>query len=252
MPQGDRVWGLGQMIQERRVIVFPRADFLDAMRRHGERICKPMPDAPPLSLSFDPAQDVSLTITFAAVRGGVETRYAFSREDVGQGLTNYCRDHKVPLPRNVAKQVEKFKDGAALTMQMGSAGLHIMIIDDQEVMRNIIRKLLTKANPTQITEARNGAQAMEMLRSGEVDPDVILCDLHMETMDGSQFLRELRADKDNLNRRKPVLILTGDKNEQAHEVTRQMGASKVLTKPISAEDLIRQIMLVQGYFQANK
>lgn len=71
-------------------------------------------------------------------------------------------------------------------------------------------------------------------------------------MDGSQFLKELRADKTNLNNRKPVLILTGDKNEQAHEITRQMGASKVLTKPISADDLIKQIMLVQGYFEAGK
>lgn len=241
------------MIQERRVIVFPRADFLDAMRRYGERIGKAMPDAPPLALSFDPAQDVALTVTFAPERrGGVETRYAFAREDVGQALTSYCRDHKVPLPKNVAKQVEKFKDGAAITIQLGKPGLHIMIIDDQEVMRNIIKKLLTKANPAQITEAKNGVEALEMLRSGEVDPDVILCDLHMEKMDGSQFLRELRADKANLNRRKPVLILTGDKNEQAHEVTRQMGASKVLTKPISAEDLIKQIMLVQGYFEAAK
>jgi two-component system chemotaxis response regulator CheY len=240
------------MIQERRVIVFPRADFLDAMRRYGERIAKQMPDAPPLSLSFDPTQDVALTVSFAAVRGGVETRYAFSREDVGQALNNYCRDHKVPLPKDVAKQVEKFKDGAALTIQLGKPGLHVMIIDDQEVMRSIIKKLLVKANPAQISEARNGVEALEMLRSGDVDPDVILCDLHMEKMDGSQFLRELRADKANVNSRKPVLILTGDKNEQAHEVTRQMGASRVLTKPIPADELIRQIMLVQGYFEANK
>lgn len=240
------------MILERRVLVFPRADFLDAMRRYGERNGKAMPDVPPMAINFDPAQDVALTVTFAAARGGVETRFAFSREDVGQALTNHCRDHKVPLPKDVSKQVEKFKDGAALSMQIGSPGMHVMIIDDQEVMRNIIKKLLSKANPAQITEATNGAQALEMLRSGEVDPDVILCDLHMEKMDGSQFLKELRADKANLNNRKPVLILTGDKNEQAHEVTRQMGASKVLTKPISADDLIKQIMLVQGYFEASK
>lgn len=241
------------MILERRVIIFPRADFLDAMRRYGERNNKPMPDSPPQALHFDPAQDVALTVTFPpATRGAVETRFAFSREDVGQALTNYCRDHKVPLPKDVAKQVEKFKDGAALTMQVGKPGLHVMIIDDQEVMRSIIKKLLAKANPAQIIEASNGIQALEMLRSGEIDPDVILCDLHMEKMDGGQFLRELRADKNNLNSRKPVLILTGDKSEQAHEVTRQVGASKVLTKPIPADELIKQIMLVQGYFEVNK
>ena len=88
-----------------------------------------------------------------------------------------------------------------------------------------------------------------MLRSGDVDPDVIICDLHMDNMDGIEFLRTLRAEKGNVNSRKPVLILTSDKSDQAHEITRQVGASKVLTKPISADDLIKQINLVRGHFE---
>jgi CheY-like chemotaxis protein len=241
------------MILERRVIVFPRADFLDAMRRYGERIGKNMPDTAPQNLAFDPAQDIALVIRFAPAFTGGETKdFAFSRDDVGQALQAYCRDHKVPLPRSAAKNLEKFKDGAALMMQMGNVGLHVMIIDDQEVMRSIIKKLLAKANPTQITEANDGMTALDMLRSGDVDPDVIICDLHMDKMDGVEFLRTLRAEKANLNSRKPVLILTGDKTEQAHEITRQVGASKVLTKPISAEDLIKQINLVRGHFEAAK
>lgn len=241
------------MIIERRVIIFPRADFLDAMRRYGERNGKTMPDTAPDSFQYDPSQDVALHIGFApAFAGGDKKSFAFSRDDVGNALYIYCSDHKIPLPQKVTKQIDKFKDGASLMMQMGSSGLHVMIIDDQEVMRSIIKKLLAKANPEQITEASNGAEALEMLRSGEVDPDVILCDLHMEKMDGAEFLRTLRAEKNNINNRKPVLILTGDKTQEAHEITRQVGASKVLTKPISADDLIKQIMLVRGYFEVAK
>ncbi|MBC7907932.1 MAG: response regulator [Rhodospirillaceae bacterium] len=240
------------MILERRVLVFPRADFLDAIRRYGERVGKFLPDAAPDNISFDPSQDVALTVTFAAARGGVATRYTFSREDVGQALTNHCRESKVPLPKGAIKQVEKYKDGAALTMQMGEAGLHIMVVDDQQVVRNIIRKSLSKANPSQITEAANGKEALDLLRQGDIYPDVILCDLYMETMGGDEFLRQLRADKSNRNSRKPVLILTGDKSEQVHEAIRQMGASKVLTKPIAPDELIRQIMLVRGHFELNK
>lgn len=238
------------MILERRVIVFPRADFLDAVRRYGERIGKHLPDTAPDMLSFDPAQDIALTIRFPAVfAGGSAKDFVFTREDVGQAMTAYCREHRVPLPKDAVKQIEKFKDGAALTMQIGGGGLHILIIDDQEVMRTIIKKLLGKANPSQISEASDGVKALDMLRSGEVDPDVIICDLHMDNMDGIEFLRTLRADKGNVNSRKPVLILTGDKSEQAHEITRQVGASKVLTKPISADDLIKQINLVRGHFE---
>jgi two-component system chemotaxis response regulator CheY len=237
------------MILERRAIVFPRADFLDAMRRYGERIGKNMPDTAPSHLAFDPSQDISLVVGFpAAYANGDRKDFAFTREEVGQALQFYCQDHRVPLPKGATKQLEKFKDGCALMMQIGEQNLHIMIVDDQQVMRSIIRKLLVKMNPAQITEAADGGEALEMLRSGDCDPDVIICDLHMEKMGGAEFLSALRADKANVNRRKPVLILTGDKSEQAHEVTRQMGASKVLTKPIFADELIKQINLVRGHF----
>lgn len=239
------------MILERRVVVFPRADFLDAMRRFAERSGKVLPDSPPDHIQFDPSQDVTLAISFPAARGGVATRFAFSRDDVGQALITHCRDHKVPLPKTANKLVEKYKDGAALSMQMGETGLHVMIIDDQEVVRAIVRKSLAKVNP-RIIEASNGKDALEMLRSGDIEPDVILCDLHMGTMGGEEFLRQLRGDMSNRNNRKPVLILTGDKNEKTHEATRQLGASKVLTKPIPPDELIRQIMLARGYFEMNK
>ncbi|MDO8606890.1 MAG: response regulator [Phaeospirillum sp.] len=241
------------MILERRVIIFPRADFLDAMRRYGERIGKNLPDTAPDMLGFDPSQDIALTIRFPALYAGSSPKdFVFSRDDVGQALTIYCREHRVPLPKGANKQIEKFKDGAALSMLIGGGGLHVMIIDDQEVMRTIIKKLLTKANPSQVSEAGDGVKALDMLRSGEVDPDVIICDLHMENMDGIEFLRTLRAEKGNINSRKPVLILTGDKSERAHEITRQVGASKVLTKPISADDLIKQINLVRGHFEVSR
>ncbi len=241
------------MILERRVIVFPRADFLDAIRRYGERIGKQVPDTAPEQINFDPSQDIALLIRFPPLFANGSVRdFVFSRENVGEALTLYCREHKVPLPRGADKRIERFKDGAALTLQIGGAGLHIMIIDDQEVMRTIIKKLLVKAAPSQISEASDGVKALEMLRSGDVDPDVIICDLHMDNMDGIEFLRTLRTERGNVNSRKPVLILTGDKSEQAHEITRQVGASKVLTKPISAEDLIKQINLVRGYVETGR
>ncbi|RAU23328.1 hypothetical protein CU669_04120 [Paramagnetospirillum kuznetsovii] len=238
------------MILERRVIVFPRSDFLDAIRRYGERIGKNLPNTAPDQMNFDPAQDISLTIRFPAVfAGGSAKDFIFSREDVGQALTLYCKEHRVPLPKGATKQMEKFKDGAALSMLIGGGGLHVLIIDDQEVMRTIIKKLLTKASPSQISEASDGVKALDMLRSGELEPDIIICDLHMDNMGGIDFLRTLRGDKANINSRKPVLILTSDKSDEAHEITRQVGASKVLTKPISADDLIRQIQLVRGHFE---
>jgi len=187
----------------------------------------------------------------AANRSSSPVRMTFSREEVGQGLTQYCREHKVPLPRNAAKLVEKYKDGAALTIQLGEPGLHVMVVDDQEVARAIIKKSLARARPSQVFEAANGKEALELLSQAEVEPDVIICDLHMGTMGGAEFLRQLRADKANRNSRKPVLILTSDKNEHTLEAARQLGASKVLAKPIAPDELVRQLMLARGYFELN-
>lgn len=241
------------MILERRVIVFPRADFLDAMRRFGGRMDKGMPDTPPENLQFEPSQDVALSVTFpAGARTGVPTRVTFSREEVGQALTQYCRDLKVPLPRTASKMVEKYKDGAALTMQVGDPGLHVMVVDDQEMVRAIVRKSLAKAHLSKFYEARNGKEALDMLRQGDIHPDVILCDLHMDVMGGEEFLRQLRADRSNRACRKPVLILTAEKDERALEGVRQLGASKVLSKPIAPDELVRQIMLARGYFELNR
>lgn len=223
------------------------------MRRFGERTDKIMPDTPPENFQFEPAQDVALAVSFPANRrGGVATRVTFSCEEVGQALTQYCRDHKVPLPRTASKLVEKYKDGAALTMQMGEPGLHVMVVDDQEVVRAIVRKSLAKAHLSKFFEARNGREALDMLRQGEAEPDVILCDLHMDTMGGEEFLRQLRADRGNRNCRKPVLILTSEKDERTLDAVRNLGASKVLPKPIAPDELIRQIMLARGYFELNR
>lgn len=241
------------MILERRVIVFPRADFLDAVRRFGARLDKQVPDTPPENFQFEPAQDIALSVTFpAGIRGGVPTRVTFSCEEVGQALTQYCRDHKVPLPRAASKLVEKYKDGAALTMQVGEVGLSVLVVDDQEMVRAIVRKSLAKAHLSKFHEARNGREALEMLHRGDVQPDVILCDLHMDTMGGEEFLRQLRADHANRSCRKPVLILTAEKDERVLQSVRQLGASKVLSKPISPDDLVRQIMLARGYFELNR
>lgn len=223
------------------------------MRRFGERLDRPMPDTPPDNFQFDPSQDVALAVTFpAAGYGSGPRRTTFSREEVGQALTQYCRDHHVPLPRSASKLVEKHKDGAALTIQLGDLGLHVLMVDGQEMVRSIVRKSLAKAHLSKFFEASNGKEALELLRRADVEPDVILCDLHMDVMGGEEFLRQLRADRGNRSCRKPVLILTAEKDERQLEAVRGLGAAKVLPKPIGPDELIRQIMLARGYFELNR
>lgn len=81
-------------------------------------------------------------------------------------------------------------------------------------------------------------------------PDVIICDLHMDEMDemdDMQFCNVVRNDKNLRNHHVPIFMLTGDSDEMLHEVSKQVGAMSVLTKPVSAEFLGKHIEKAVGY-----
>ncbi len=126
--------------------------------------------------------------------------------------------------------------------------LHVLIIDDQKTMRSIVRGLLHKIGIKDIAEAEDGEEALDHLQDRHARfPDVIICDLHMDKMDGLQFCNFIRRNEKLRNSGVPILMLTGDRDKFLHEVSRQVGAMSVLTKPITAEELKNKITEAVGY-----
>ena len=69
--------------------------------------------------------------------------------------------------------------------------LRVLVLEDEAYIRQIICRLLRQIGFRLINDAENGVDGLrEILR---VRPQVILCDIHMEPMDGITFLRKLRA-----------------------------------------------------------
>ena len=127
-------------------------------------------------------------------------------------------------------------------------GLRALIVDDQRPMRSIVRTLLSQVGITDVIEAADGTEAIELIETpGETAPDIVICDLHMKDGDGMAFCNKLRRHKNSDLAQIPVLILTGDSDGLLHEVALQIGAAKVLTKPISAPDLGREISQAVGF-----
>ena len=126
--------------------------------------------------------------------------------------------------------------------------IHVLVVDDQRTMRSIIRQLLGRVGINNVSEAEHGEQALAMVRAPMADiPDVIICDLPMPRMDGMALCNRLRRSEDVLHRGIPILILTGDEDELLHAVSRQVGASKILMKPIAANDLLAEIRAAVGF-----
>jgi CheY-like chemotaxis protein len=126
--------------------------------------------------------------------------------------------------------------------------IRVMVIDDNTTMRSILRYQLNQMGITDLIEANNGKDALSRLRDpGIRKPHAILCDLHMDQMDGLEFCNVFRNDKELKATGIPIIIVTADGERFTHEVAHQVGAHEVLTKPFTTADLQRELEQVLGF-----
>jgi len=114
----------------------------------------------------------------------------------------------------------------------------ILIVDDQEYNVSLLERILGRAGYKQVFSTMDPFQIEQML--AEIDPDIILLDLHMPGMDGLQVLkliRELTGENNYL----PVLMLTADMTSEAKQEVLQAGVNDFLTKPYDRTEVILRI-----------
>ncbi|MBX5481204.1 MAG: response regulator [Myxococcaceae bacterium] len=99
-----------------------------------------------------------------------------------------------------------------------------LVVDDDEDMRAMLRRMLEKHNWT-VLEAQNGAIALEQVET--VEPDVILLDLMMPTMDGFEFVAELQKRR---GRQPPVMVLTARTLTAEDRARLSGGVTRILEK----------------------
>ena len=99
-------------------------------------------------------------------------------------------------------------------------------IDDQEIFCTVIDAI---APSWKCVTAVNGQNALGMLRSKEVSPDIIFLDLNMPLMNGRQFLQEINRQKiiDDI----PVIVLTTSADQSTKTAILELGAKHFITKP---------------------
>jgi CheY-like chemotaxis protein len=114
----------------------------------------------------------------------------------------------------LAKPVEK-EDllSAVKKYRVGARENHLLIVEDDDATRHVIRRIMAKQGWT-IAEAANGRIGLEQVR--RQTPRLILLDLMMPEVDGFQFLAELRRNE--AWKSIPVVILTAkDLTRRDHE-----------------------------------
>lgn len=118
-----------------------------------------------------------------------------------------------------------------------SRPIRILIVEDYEVSRKVLRVMLQKHTDWEVEEAKDGVDAFEKIKK-EI-PDVILLDIMMPRMDGYELLQRLRAEPETMEI--AVLIITGKKTIEDEVKSLEMGGDDYLAKPIRKEILIARI-----------
>jgi len=108
-----------------------------------------------------------------------------------------------------------------------------MIVDDNQMMRAFLSNFLAKRG-FQLSTARNGAEALSILREGHF-PDLIIADIHMPIMDGMAMLDRLQASP--MLSEIPVLVLSGSGESEDRIHALERGAVDILTKPFNPIEL---------------
>ena len=112
----------------------------------------------------------------------------------------------------------------------------ILVVEDQEDNRQIVRDLLT-ANDYEMTEAENGQEALAAVAKDR--PDLILMDIQLPVMDGYETTRRIKADPSLSSI--PVIAVTSHTLSGDEEKARAAGCNDFVPKPYSPRQLLAKI-----------
>ena len=114
---------------------------------------------------------------------------------------------------------------------------HILIVDDDDMLRTYVKELL-KLNNYKVSEAANGKLGLKEFRENQ--PDLVITDIIMPEMEGISFIRKLREQ----NSETPIIAMTGNVHghmEEYLDISSKLGADEILRKPIESKVFLETI-----------
>jgi PAS domain S-box-containing protein len=158
------------------------------------------------------------------------------KSKVGKGSTFYF---KVRL---------KAEEGDSLTTSDLSNIKHVLVVDDNENNRLIIRQMLLLKN-IKVTEAKNGLEALQLLTESH-NYDVILMDYHMPFMDGLETIEKIRNNFNISAHDLPIMLLhSSSDDEKIINICEKYGVKIRMVKPIKMQDLFNKIARINKPYE---
>lgn len=118
----------------------------------------------------------------------------------------------------------------------------ILIVEDVKEDRNLIKYHLKKNGLENITEAVNGASALELLRSESFN--LIIADRYMPELDGLALFKKIKEDSNLENI--PFLMITSEHNREKILETMELGIRDYIIKPFDPVIMVDKIKRMLG------
>ena len=115
--------------------------------------------------------------------------------------------------------------------------MHILVVDDEELIRAVIKNYLDTEAYT-YDEADNGEEAVKLVEDNNYD--LIIMDIMMPKMDGYEAVKKIKA----INKNIPVIMLSARKEEEDKLQGFDYGIDDYVTKPFSPKELMARIKAV--------
>jgi CheY-like chemotaxis protein len=110
----------------------------------------------------------------------------------------------------------------------------ILVVDDEELVRNLVVTLLSKSGHSSIT-AVDGVDALDRMKGNRID--AVITDIKMPNMDGVALTTEILKRYPNL----PILVMTGFGEEYSAGAAIAAGAREYIKKPFSPNEFFSQL-----------
>ena len=119
-------------------------------------------------------------------------------------------------------------------MMAKAAPLKVLVVDDEPAIRRFLRTSLT-AQGYQVSEAENGAAALDALRRSAAD--VLVLDLGLPDIGGFEIIERIRGQGSTL----PIIVLSSRTDESGKVKALDLGADDYVTKPFGIDELLARL-----------
>ncbi|MDA1090174.1 MAG: response regulator [Proteobacteria bacterium] len=122
------------------------------------------------------------------------------------------------------------------------SNVRILIVDDQNFTRLLLRRILGTLGARRVDEAKDVETAWAQVLNSP--PDLLIVDWELENLNGLELMRRVRHDPACPDKYMPTIMLTAYSEKPRIEIARDAGVNEFVIKPISPKTLFERISMV--------